>query len=159
MYEYVNTVPSGLPGRVGHEIETTLGVHMRGLAPGIVEDAVGALNPVPMFKAVIGSGYAKCKKVTLPVGDMNGQTHSAYDPSNVWIPDPWKPVGGQPSQTRWIFDRYVSMEEYDATSKTEKAGVLPPTEGFADNTTSKVAAGVLFAALFFGVVSYVHARA
>ena len=112
-----------------------------------------------MFKAVIGSGYAKCKKVTLPVGDMNGQTHSAYDPSNVWIPDPWKPVGGQPSQTRWIFDRYVSMEEYDATSKTEKAGVLPPTEGFADNTTSKVAAGVLFAALFFGVVSYVHARA
>ena len=158
MYEYVSTVPNGLPGRVGHEIEQTLGVHMRGLAPGIVEDAVTALNPMPYFKAIIGSGYAACKKVTLPVGDMNGRTHSDYDPSNVWVPDPWKPVGGQPSQTRWVFDRNVSMEDYDAAAKTEKPNVLPPTEGFVDNNTSKVAAGVLFAALFLGVVTYVHCK-
>lgn len=158
LYDYVSTVPSGLPGRVGHEIEATLGVRMRGLGPGIVEDAVGALNPMPMFNAVIGSGYSACKKVTLPVGDMNGRTHSAYDPSNVWIPDPWKPVGGQPSQTRWVFDRYVTMEQYDATPKTEKAGVLPLTEGFANKDASTLAAGMLFAALFIGVVSYVQCK-
>ena len=159
MYEYVSTVPSGLPGRVGKEIQKTLGVQMRGLGPGIVEDAVTALNPLPLFSAVIGSGYSACKKVTLPVGDMNGHTQSQYDASNVWITDPWKPVGGQPSQTRWVFDHYISMEEYDAAAKTEKAGVLPLTEGFAaDGALSKIAAGVMFAALFFGVVSYVHAR-
>lgn len=159
MYEYVNTVPSGLPGRVGEEIQKTLGVQMRGLAPGIVEDAVTALNPVPLFKAVIGSGYCACKKVTLPVGNMENQTRSRYDTNAVWIKEPWKPINGAPSQTRWVFDRYVSMDEYDATKKTEQPGVLPPTEGFSGSSTSdKITAGVLFAALFFGIVTYVHAR-
>jgi len=37
---------------------------------------------------------------------------------------------------------------------------LPPTEGFcgSPSTSDKFAAGILFAALFFGVVTYIHAR-
>jgi hypothetical protein len=47
MYEHISTIPSGLPGRVGKEVKRTLGVDMRGLAPGIMEDAASALNPLP----------------------------------------------------------------------------------------------------------------
>jgi hypothetical protein len=154
MYEYISTVPAGLQGRVGTEIEKTMGVKFRGLAPGIMGDAIGALNPMPLFQSVIGSGYAQCKKVTMPVGDMKGQVRSAFDNSNVWITDPYKQVGGEPSQTRWVFDKYVTQEDYDAAPKTEKAGTLPETEGFSVNSSNTIAAGVLFAALFLGMVAW-----
>jgi hypothetical protein len=155
MYEYISTIPGGIPGRVGDEIKTTLGVNFRGLAPGIMEDAAGALNPLPMFKAVTGSGYPKCKKVTKPVGDLHGKLRSSYDPNNVWIKDPVKMTTGSPQQTRWVFDKYISMDEYDNTEKTEKAGTLP--EGFRnvrEKASSPLAAGVLFAALFLGIVAW-----
>lgn len=157
MYEYVSTVPNGLPGRVGDEIQKTLGVKFRGLAPGIVEDAAGALNPMPLFNAVIGSGYAKCKKVTLPVGDMNGQVRSGFDQNNVWIKDDYKVINGLPHQTRWVFDSYESMDQYDAAAKTEQAGVLPQTEGFMDShiyskRTQIISAGILLSALIMGFI-------
>jgi len=154
MYEYVSTIPKGLPGRVGSEVQKTMGVQFRGLAPGIVEDAAGALNPLPLFQSVIGSGYAQCKKVTLPVGDLKGQVRSGFDPSNVWVTDPYKVVNGAPSQTRWVMDKYITQEEYDAAPKTEKPGVLPNTEGFSGDSGNKIAAGVLFAALFLGAVAW-----
>jgi hypothetical protein len=173
MYEYVNGIPSGLPGRVGKEVQRTLGVQFRGLAPGIVEDAVKAVNPAPLFDAAIGSGYPACKKVTLPVGDWNGSLKSNYD-GKVWISEPtgslpiYRSKGGGksgetvylPHQTRWMLDRWISQEEWDKTPKTETAGALPATgtttnatEGFVGSTGSKVAAGVLFAALFFGLAA------
>jgi len=160
MYEYVSTIPKGLTGRVGEEVQRTLGVKLQGLAPGIMGDAVGALNPLPLFKSVIGSGYAQCKKVTLPVGDLKGQVRSGFDPTNVWITDPYKVVNGSPSQTRWVMDKYISQEEYDATPKTEQPGILPNTEGFSGdsensgNSGNRIAAGVLFAALFLGAVAW-----
>jgi len=158
MYEYISTIPGGIPGRVGEEIQKTLGVNFRGMAPGILEDAVGALNPMPMFRAVTGSGYAQCKKITKPVGDLKGKLRSSYDSNNVWVAEPTKQGGdGRPQQTRWVFDKNVSMSEYDNTPKTEKAGKLP--EGFQDvRGASPVAAGVLFAALFLGVVVWTSNR-
>lgn len=165
MYEYVDGIPKGLPGRVGKEVQKTLGVQFRGLAPGIVGDAASALNPLPLFEAAIGAGYPACKKVTMPVGDYNGNVRSPYDANNVWIAQPTRSVrvnrGALPHQTRWVLDRYVGQKEYEATPKTERAGVVPPTdatsnmpEGFVGSTdsTSAVAAGVLFAGLFLGVV-------
>ena len=164
MYEYISTVPNGLPGRVGDEIQKTLGVKFRGLAPGIVEDAASALNPLPILSAAIHSGYGKCKKVTLPVGDMNGRIKSDFDQSKsgVWIPDPVKMINGMPHQTRWVLDQYVTMEDYDNTPKTVEPGTLPATEGFCNSpspsSTEKVAAGVLFAALVIGILTYVKKR-
>ena len=153
MYEYVSTVPNGLPGRVGDEIQRALGVKMRGMGPGILEDATGALNPLPMFQSAMGSGYPKCKKVTLPVGDLRGRI-SGYNNAK-WVTEPVRNVGGRPSQTRWVFDRYITQAEYDAEAKSVKAGVLPNTEGFVGSSgPSPVAAGVLFAALFLGVVAW-----
>lgn len=153
MYEYVSTVPNGLPGRVGNEIQKTLGVKFRGLAPGIVEDAASALNPLPLLRSVSGSAYAKCKKVTLPVGDLDGHIASSSDPKNVWIKDDYKRINGFPSQTRWIYDSDMSMEDYDAAKKTEKAGVVPVTEGFRSQGRDSVFAGILFAVLAFGIIA------
>ncbi len=122
MYEYVDTTPPGMPGRVGAEIKKTLGVDMRGLGPGILSDAVGALDPRPMLKAVTGSVYSACKRVTLPVGDLKGQLTSPHPGGGAWIKESdTQPGPNGPSQTRWVYDRDVTQEEYEATEKTEAA--------------------------------------
>lgn len=155
MYEYVDTVPPGLPGRVGQEVQKTLGVEFRGLAPGIMSDSFSALNPLPLFNAVGGSGYAQCKKVTLPVGNTRGQVRSSLAPHTVWISEPTKNIRGLPHQTRWVFDKFISQEEYKKAPKTEQAGALPLTEGFVGGAEgSKVIAGVIFATLMFGIIGW-----
>jgi hypothetical protein len=164
MYDYVDGIPKPLPGRVGKEVEQSLGVKFRGLAPGMVQDATGALNPVPLFQAAIGAGYPKCKKVTLPVGDYKGNVRSRYDQKNVWITEPSMPVrvnrGSLPHQTRWVLDSYITPDEYNAAPKTEKPNTLPATESLSNmpegfvgssDSSSTVAAGVLFAALVLGL--------
>jgi hypothetical protein len=157
MYEYINTVPPGLSGRIGNEVKNALGVDMKGLAPGIVSDAAGALNPLPMFTAVIEGGYPQCKKVTLPVGDMRNRVRSDYNPANVWIDQPVQMRGGEPTQTRWVLDKYISQEAWDAAAKTEKAGVLP--EGFEDyGARNTIVAGALFAVVALGLMATVAAR-
>jgi hypothetical protein len=148
MYEYVNTIPSGLPGRVSNEVQQTLGVPLQGMAPGIIEDATRALNPEPLFRAVTGSGYPACKKVTLPVGDAEGRVASRVDGTQ-WINESVEMRDGRPHQTRWVYDRDLSAEEYNATPKTE----APPTEGFAgEPSASGIAAGVLCAAVILGLM-------
>jgi len=171
MYEYIDTIPKGLPGRVGDEIQRTLGVPFQGLAPGIMEDAAKALNPLPLFKSAMGTGYARCKKVSLPVGDAWGRVQSWYDPNNKYIEGGAEagPFGAQ--QTRWVFDSYISMDDYDKTSKTEDEDLAAEqakkreeiaaaaraeqiaTEGFTDGS-STLGAGVLFAVLALGLMSW-----
>ena len=162
MYDYIDTVPPGMSGRIGNEIKNAMGVDMKGMAPGIMSDAVGALNPMPMFKSIVGGGYSQCKKVTRQVGDLRNSVRSRFDGNNVWITDPWKSINGTPAQTRWVHDKYISQEEYDNTPKTEKEGALPDTggnfsEGFM-NPENKIAAGLLFTVLLFGVITTVAAR-
>lgn len=167
MYEYISTIPKGIPGRVGQEIKTTLKVDFRGLAPGILEDAVGALNPMPMFKAVTGSGYSRCKKITKPVGNLDGKLVSSFDPNNTWIKDPTQPAGTMPTQTRWVHDSFISMEDYDKEGKTVKPGEMPAptnpkiTEGFREaqrRASSPLGAGVLFATLLIGIMAWKSTR-
>jgi hypothetical protein len=163
LYDYINTIPKGelLGKRITRELDAMGLPRMQGLAPGIMEDAAGALNPMPLFKAASGSGYAACKKVQLPVGDANGAVVSRQDPTNIWVKDPVEMKGGQPHQTRWIFDKWISMEDYDATPKTE-APPTPPapakTEPFADFQQQQLpytgaTAGVLLALLALGLLT------
>jgi hypothetical protein len=129
MYEYVDLIPKGdLVGkRIGDELRKTGLPRLKGLAPGILEDARDALNPLPLLQAAAGTGYPKCKKVTRQVGDSWGHTRSQYDKENIWIKDKIdKYEGVFPFQTRWVFDKWISMEEYDKTPKTE----APIVEGF-----------------------------
>lgn len=157
MYEYVSTVPPGLSGRIGNEVKNALGVDMKGLAPGIVSDAAGALNPMPLFKAVIDGGYPQCKKVSMPVGDLRNRVRSGYDSNNVWIDQPVQTKGGTPYQTRWVLDKYISQEQWDNTPKTETAGTLP--EGFEDyGAKNTIVAGVLFAVVAIGLMATVAVR-
>jgi hypothetical protein len=171
MYEFIDTIPKGLPGRVGDEIQRTLGVPFQGLAPGIMEDAVKALNPLPLFKSAMGTGYARCKKVSLPVGDSWGRTQSWYNPSNKYVDGAVEPGPLGPQQTRWVFDSYISQDDYDKEPKTEDADLAvaeakkreeiaaaaraeqTATEGFTDGR-STVGAGVLFAVLALGLMSW-----
>jgi hypothetical protein len=172
MYQYVNTIPSGLRGRLGQEIETTLGVHLRGLAPGTFEDAAKALNPMPMFNAVMNSGYAKCRKVSLPVGDIDGNIVSRKGKKTNWWIDPLTVTNGpdgKPQVSHWIFDSWVSAEEYnsarkDYPKKDARGNILesfqspPPLplapQGVGQPANAHIIAGVLFATLFAGLLVF-----
>jgi hypothetical protein len=137
MFEYIDTTPQGdlLGKRIGKAI-TDMGLPgMKGLAPGMLEDARDALNPLPIFSAAMGSGYPKCKQVTLPVGDLNGHTRSPYDAENVWIKGT---IGPNNMQTRWVQDKdaggnlmYMSAVDYQNEPKTYYPDGTP-IEGFAN---------------------------
>lgn len=137
MWIYVNGIPAGtaLGTRVRDAMKNLGLPALRGLAPGILEDAENALDPTPVVNAVFGSGYAQCKSVTLPVGDTNGKLQSAD--GKQWIKSLYhgdiKTSGGSPSQTRWVFDKWLTQEEYQ---KQYEARVLCPDGTQAQNHTN-----------------------
>ena len=112
MYDYIDTVPKGdlLGQKVKNALKDMGLPGMRGLAPGILEDARDALNPMPLLKAAVGGGYPDCVQVTLPVGDLNGKLRPdsfTDDKGRSVTPDTWvkgevKMVNGRPHQARWI---------------------------------------------------------
>jgi hypothetical protein len=83
---------------------------LKGLAPGMLENARDALDPRPILAAVTSTGYPVCQQVACPVGDVNGNLKNINDPTAPpYIIDPTT-VGpnGQPVQTRWV-------QAYDST--------------------------------------------
>jgi hypothetical protein len=78
---------------------------LKGLAPGMIEDAENALNPSPLMNAMFGSGYPQCKQVTLQVGDAYGRIRDS-DTGEAWIANPNTAVntGNGWVQTRWVQD-------------------------------------------------------
>lgn len=150
MWYYVNGIPDGtsMGTRVRDALRSAGLPPLKGLAPGILEDAKEALNPKPVLSALLGTGYPKCKKVTLPVGDSFGKTSSGPD---VWIPGPVEKINGIPHQTHWIQDVdakgnpiYLTQQEWlkepkdfcgDGTAKKD-GGCEPKKEGFFTKETS-----------------------
>lgn len=118
---YINGIPQGnMLGNRVRDAMNQLGMpQLQGLAPGIIEDAQSALNPMPVLNSLFGSGYAKCKQVTMPVGDAFGRIKS--NDNKEWIrplfPGDIKYVGDRPTQTRWIFDRWMTQDEWQAENK------------------------------------------
>lgn len=126
MYTYVEGRPKG--DVLGKSVQIALAEQglpgLKGLAPGILEDAKSALNPLPIVNTLMGSGYAKCKQETKPIGDHKGSL-SAAD-GTVWIPqtpDIKRDSTGRPQQTKWVLDRWISQEEY--SKEFEKATYCP----------------------------------
>lgn len=124
MWYYVNGVPTG--DALGPKVKAGLASAglpgLRGLAPGMMEDAKDALNPVPVMNAILGSGYPKCRKVTLPVGDTQGKT--AASDGTPWIVGPIDRSTGQPMQTQWVQDInakgspiFLTQSEFNAAAK------------------------------------------
>jgi len=79
MYQYMNMIPNGLPGGMGAGLKKKLGSNLQGLAAGALQDSFDAMNPRPMFKAVMGTGFPKCKLQEGPVGDANGNLRSRFE--------------------------------------------------------------------------------
>jgi hypothetical protein len=117
MWVYINGIPKGdLFGKKVAEALRRLNMpNLRGLAPGILEDARDGLSPVPIANAVFGSGYAKCKEVELPVGDTFGRLKNIDGKEMVrpLFPGDIKMIGGRPHQKRFVFDRWLTKDEWD----------------------------------------------
>ena len=116
MWTYMNGIPEGtVLGKRVRDAMRNLGMpELKGLAPGMLEDAEAALNPMPILNSLLGSGYAKCKQVRLPVGDVFGRTRSSDNKE--WIrplfPGDLQTVNGRPTQARWVFDKWMTQEEW-----------------------------------------------
>lgn len=161
MWTYFQGIPTGnaLGPRVNNAMAEMGLPRMRGLAPGIIEDAQEALNPRPMLQAAFGNVYPKCVQATLQVGDATGRTQDPEDGSKWYVgsPNSIQYYGGWPHQTRWIQERdgkgnpvYVSRKVFNDTPKTQNPdGSRKEIGGFEDvNKASIVVAIVLFATAF-----------
>ena len=63
MWTYMDGVPTGnaLGKRIKDGLASAQLPGMRGLAPGIMEDAQSALDPMPILKTAFGTGYPQCR--------------------------------------------------------------------------------------------------
>lgn len=122
MWTYVNGIPEGtaLGSRVKEAMRRLDLPALRGLAPGILEDAKAALDPRPILNSVLGTGYAKCKSVSLPVGDFKGRLTGQE--GKQWVqplfPGDIKYRGGIPFQQRWVFDSWMTQEQWSKENET-----------------------------------------
>lgn len=128
MSQYFDGVTKGnLLGQTIENAMTSAGLPgLRGLAPGMLENARDALDPRPIFAAVTATGYPVCQQVACPVGDINGALSNPNDPTaGPYIIDPTQPgPGGLPAQTRWVqaYDNTgspinITKDEFTATPK------------------------------------------
>lgn len=158
MHDYVDTVPRGIQDARFEPVKKALGVDLKGLAPGILQSTVDAMDPRKLFDAVLGTGYPRCKEVELPVGDLNGRTSQTKTAggqtwTNQWVDGPVQPNG---KQKRWVLDKWISRSQY------RKEAGMPPLydgdEGFVGSTGNNVVAGALFAALVLGTAYYLQKK-
>jgi len=130
MSEYFDGVTKGdlLGTHVADALSSAGLPGLKGLAPGMLENARDALDPRPIFAAVTATGYPVCQQVTCPVGDTNGTIQNPQDASKPYIVDPVQYQGSTPTQTRWVqaYDAggnriSVTKDEFGATPKCYNA--------------------------------------
>ena len=116
MWTYMNGIPEG--NALGERVQRAMAdmgmPALRGLAPGMLEDAENGLNPAPLMNSLLGSGYPECEQVEKMVGDANGYI---ADPSTnePWIADletAYRKGDGLYYQKRWI-QRTVNGKKMD----------------------------------------------
>jgi len=156
MWKYMQGITEGnaLGEKIKH-VMVDMGLPpLKGLAPGMIEDAEHALNPAPLMNSLFGSGYPQCKQVTVPVGDSYGRI--ADDTTGEpWIsnPETARNTGNGYVQTRWVQDTdrkgdpiNLSRDQWVAAAKTYNADGTPRSEGFEAFVTKPatvIAVGVL----------------
>lgn len=131
MSEYMDGITRGdLLGDTVKDALASAGLPgLKGLAPGILENARDALDPRPLIDAVTASSYPVCQQVQCPVGDSYGAVANAKDPTKKYIVDPVTyDANGMPMQTRWVQaydadgDRIsVTKDEFGAAPKCYNA--------------------------------------
>ena len=164
MYTYFEGIPRGdvLGTRVQGAMKEMGLPQLRGLAPGMMEDAKSALNPAPMLRALFGSGYPQCRLEKRQVGDLYGKVR---DPATgeVWIDDIGTAVQGTDGlmyQEKWVQDRdsagnpiSLTREKWAGTPKTYNADGTPrlKKEGFVGTMTHPATLGVV---AVLGLIAY-----
>jgi hypothetical protein len=149
MWYYMQGITQG--DALGDKIKTVMSEMglppLKGLAPGMIEDAENALNPAPLMNAMFGSGYPQCMHVTLSVGDSNGNIMDP-DTNENWIGDTTglqQINGGQYVQTRWVQDTdqlgnpiNLSRDQWVSAPKTFNSDGTPKNqqEGFENLITN-----------------------
>lgn len=166
MWNYFQGIPDGsaLGQTVKKAIQRMGYPPMAGLAPGMIEDAKGALNPEPLVRSMFGSVYPVCEKATLPVGDERG---FIKDPNSgdVWVnAEDVTYNQGRPYQTRWVQKKdgkgnpiYVSKDEFDKTPKEfnfdgTKYTPPPPSEDFSNMDKASLTVALVLLALSYAIV-------
>ena len=135
MWEYVQTIPTG--SALGEKVKQAIrGVglpQLRGMAPGILEDAKSALDPFPVINAVVGSGYPQCKLVRKQVGDFDGKITNV---DGTLLVDPMglmKGGDGKFYQERWIQDRNLTGSKRPGETDDEYFARSDPIQLSYDN--------------------------
>lgn len=153
MSEYFDGVTRGdlLGSRVAAGLASAGLPGLKGLAPGMLENARDALDPRPIFAAVTATGYPVCQQISCPVGDVNGVIQNPDD-STPYILGDVQYVGGLPQQTRWVqgYDSTgspinITKDEFGASAKCYNADGSymdnPPSGCPATQPTSMSAQG------------------
>jgi hypothetical protein len=174
MWMYNAGVPTGeaLGKRVKDGLASAGLPGMRGLAPGILEDAQAALNPVPIVKALFGSGFPRCRLVEQEVGDQDGVIQNpATGDYYVEDKDSVYKKNGRSYQRRWAYDSDLAQDQWEKEKKTHcpdgyrlenhanedcKKTLQSRKEGFADeanHASALVSVGVL-AVVTLGALAY-----
>jgi hypothetical protein len=161
MWMYVETIPKGdALGKNAQRAMQQLGMPaLRGLAPGIIEDAKSALDPRPMFGAVFGSGYPKCEFREEKVGDPNGAIQSKEGKSYVYDKQSVYFRGGNPYQKKWVQAMeknnpiMLTRDQYLADQKTQNRDGSSIeqnkiTEGFNGSSLLDISSLIIAASLF-----------
>jgi len=154
MSQYFNGVTKGdlLGTRVAQGLASSGLPGLRGLAPGMMENARDALDPRPIIAAVAGAGYPVCQQVYCPVGDINGGLADPTDSTIAYVVDPVDSYEGIPVQTRWVqaYDENgnaitLTKDEYGSTPKCYNADgtyALDPPPGCPATEPSPVPHGI-----------------
>jgi hypothetical protein len=124
MWTYMDGVPTGdaLGKRIKDGMASAGLPGMRGLAPGIMEDAQEALNPVPIMRAIFGSGFPQCKFDKKEVGDQDGKIqNSATGAYYIQNPETVTQENGRSYQKRWAYDRDLTQDAWNKAPKTHCA--------------------------------------
>jgi len=149
MWEYMRGITEGnaFGDRIKDVMQEMGMPGLRGLAPGMIEDAERALNPEPLMKALFGSGYARCKEVTLQVGDARGKITG--DDGTPWIANPETAFqeNGLMYQKRWVYDRDLTRKQWNHSAKTMNFDGKPRDsdnfQGYITHPASMITVGVL----------------
>jgi hypothetical protein len=124
MWMHLDGVPQGnaLGKRISDGLKSAGLPGMRGLAPGIMEDAQSALDPMPIVKTIFGTGFPQCRLDTQAVGDQDGNIqNTATGGYYVQNPDTVFRQDGRAVQKRWAYDRDLTQDVWNKTPKTHCA--------------------------------------
>ena len=124
MWTHMDGVPEGtaLGKRIRDGLASAGLPGMRGLAPGIMEDAQSALDPMPIVKTIFGTGFPQCRLEKKEVGDQDGNIkNSATGDYYIQNPETVIKEGSRSYQKRWSHDRDLTQDEWNKAEKTHCA--------------------------------------